>query len=189
MKVLFVCTGNLCRSPMAEGLFRTELRKRRCDEVEASSAGTWAYVGSSATPEAVQVVGQRGADIAGHRSRPLSKDDVDAADLVVVMTSVHKKEILDVAPAARDKMFLIKELAEIRPRPRLGGGLSTLWEGQRPAWRRDLDLDDPIGLPLGAYKRCARLIHEGAELLANILCGPPLPPDLPQSQGAAGPPS
>ena len=174
---------------MAEGLFRIGLRNRRCTEVEVASAGTWAYVGSSATPEAVEVVGQRGADITGHRSRPLSKDDVDAADLVIVMTSVHKKEILDVAPAARDKMFLIKELAEIRPRPRLGGGVSVLWEGQRPAWRRELDLDDPIGLPLGAYKRCARLIHEGTELLANFLCGPPLPADVRQSQGVAGPPS
>jgi protein arginine phosphatase len=172
-----VCTGNLCRSPMAEGLFRMALHDRRCTEVEVASAGTWAYVGSPATSEAAQVVAQRGADISEHRSRPLSKDEVDAADLVVVMTSVHKKEILDVAPAARDKMFLLKELGEISPRPRLGGGLSSLWQGQRPSWRRELDLDDPIGLPLGAYKRCARLIHEGTELLANVLCGPPVPPD------------
>jgi protein-tyrosine-phosphatase len=161
---------------MAEGLFRLGLHRRRCPEVAVASSGTWAYAGSSATPEAAKVVAERGADISLHRSRPSTKEEVEAADVVIVMTSVHKKEILDVAPAARDKIFLIKELAEIQPRPKLGGGLAELWKGQRPSWRRDLDLDDPIGLPLSAYKRCARLIHEGTELLANVLCGPPPPP-------------
>jgi protein arginine phosphatase len=161
---------------MAEGLFRLALANRRCTEVEVASSGTWAYTGSPPTPEAVQVVAERGADISHHASRPLTEPEVAGADLVIAMTSVHRKEILDIAPDARDKVLLIKEIAEIQPRPRLGGGLAVLWTGQRPSWRRDLDLDDPIGLPLGAYKRCARLIHEGTELLANVLCGPPLPP-------------
>ncbi|MDQ4059015.1 MAG: low molecular weight protein arginine phosphatase, partial [Actinomycetota bacterium] len=62
MKVLFVCTGNLCRSPMAESLFRDELRRRGCGGIEVASMGTWGMDGSPATPEAIEAVGALGVD-------------------------------------------------------------------------------------------------------------------------------
>lgn len=160
---------------MAEGLFRVALERRRCTEVEVASSGTWAYTGSAPTPEAAKVAADLGADISLHKSRPLTREEAEEADVVIAMTSVHLKEIADLAPGARGKVFLMKELREIDPRPSLGGGTASLRGGQRPSWRRDLDLDDPIGLPLSAYQRCVGEIHEGTELLANVLCGPPLP--------------
>ena len=161
---------------MAEGLFRVALERRRCTEVEVASAGTWAYAGSAPTPEAAKVAADLGADISSHASRPLVAEEVEESDLVIAMTSVHLKEIADLTPHARDKVFLMKELREIQPRPALGAGAAGLRAGQRPSWRRALDLDDPIGLPLGAYQRCADEIHAATEALANVLCGPPPPP-------------
>ena len=160
---------------MAEGLFRVALERRRCDSVEVASSGTWAYVGSAPTPEAAKVAADLGADISSHRSRALTAEDLEESDVVIAMTSVHLKEIAELSSAARGKVFLIKELREIQPRPALGAGLQALRGGQRPSWRRALDLDDPIGLPLTAYQRCVAQIQEGTELLANVICGPPLP--------------
>jgi protein-tyrosine phosphatase len=160
---------------MAEGLFRVALARRRCSEVEVASSGTWAYSGSSPTREAIEAAADLGADISAYESEPLTAQQVEASDVVVAMTSVHLKEIADHAPGSVEKVFLMKELGELEPPPAPGGGMAALLEGRRPQWRRALDLDDPIGLPLGAYRRCARQIHDGTELLADVLCGPPHP--------------
>ena len=173
-----MCTGNLCRSPMAEGLFRVALDRRACRDVDVESSGTWAYVGSPPTSEGVEVVGRLGGDISMLESRPLDRAQVDDADVVVAMTSVHLREIAETAPGSEHKTYLIKELAEIDPPLQPSGGLAALAAGRRPPWRRALDLDDPIGLPLAAYERCARQISEGVELLADVLCGAaPTSPD------------
>lgn len=175
MNVLMVCTGNLCRSPMAEALLRDTAHSHGCS-MEVSSVGTWAYPGNSATTEAIEVLRARGVDLSGHRSRPLERAALAEADLVIAMTSVHRREILAIAPDVDGKLILMKELVELG----LEGELPDLSEARlqrllgapRPKWRRALDLDDPIGKPIGAYERTVAEIELGIEVLVTALCGP-----------------
>lgn len=171
-----VCTGNLCRSPMAEGMLRHLAQQRGCD-LEVTSSGTWADWGSSATAEAVEVLRSRGIDLSGHQSRGLDPTDLEQADLVVGMTSVHRREILQVAPEAEDKLVLLKELVELALDGELPGSselrLSRLLGAPRPEWHRALDLDDPYGMPVGVYERTLAQIEIAIEVIVSALCGPP----------------
>lgn len=169
-----VCTGNLCRSPMAEGVLRDAALRRGCS-IDVSSVGTWAYPGHEATAEAVEVLRGRGIDISAHRSRPLEPNELADADIVVAMTSVHRREILGMAPEVEGKLILMKELVELAPEGALPDAaearLERLLGASRPKWRRALDLDDPIGKPIGAYERTVAEIELGIEVLVEALCG------------------
>ncbi|HET7463174.1 MAG TPA: low molecular weight protein arginine phosphatase [Longimicrobium sp.] len=87
--ILFVCTGNTCRSPLAEGIARAEIRRRGWKNVEVGSAGLAATDGSPASAEAVTVAGRAGIDLERHRSRPLTPRLVDWADLILGMGASH----------------------------------------------------------------------------------------------------
>jgi protein-tyrosine phosphatase len=177
MKVLFVCTGNLCRSPMAEVLLKDELRNRGCTGVEVVSSGTWGIDGSPATPEAVQAVGELDIDLSSHRARSLDVDEVRTADLVVAMTGVHVREIIQMVPGAEEKVVLLKQLRATKVEPLAADAtpaqrLEALLAGQRPELVRVHDLDDPMGMPVGRYRQTVTELRDGIEHLADVICGP-----------------
>lgn len=111
LNILFVCTGNTCRSPMAEGICKQALAKRlgcRADELPArgivvQSAGTMGYAGGSASPEAVEICRRLGIDIAGHRSQGLSVDLIHPADYIFTMAGHHLEVVRSLSPSGSAK--------------------------------------------------------------------------------------
>lgn len=106
-RILFVCSGNTCRSPLAERLARREAGDRGLDEVEVRSAGTFAGRGAPASSGAVLAARRQGLDLSGHRSTPLGPDLVEWADLVLAMTNAHRRVAADIG--GEEKTALVTE--------------------------------------------------------------------------------
>ena len=127
--VLFVCTGNTCRSPMAEALF---MHRKGELEWEAESAGVFAALGAPASHNAVAACRELEVDLSGHRSQPLTAELVERAELIVTMTESHRFQVLDCFPEVGNRVFLINAF-----------GTSKV-----PA-----DVSDPFGGSLNTYKQ------------------------------------
>lgn len=113
-----VCTGNVCRSPMAERLLVAGLRARFgavADQVVVTSAGTGALVDEAMTPETLALVTGHGGDGAGHRARMLTEPLVAAADLVLAMTRRHRSAVVTLHPPAMRRTFTLREAARLAP--------------------------------------------------------------------------
>jgi protein-tyrosine phosphatase len=184
--VLLVCTGNVCRSPIAEGFLRAALKRRLGDGIPAvASAGTAGWEGSRAMPEAVRAAGERGVDITGHVARRVTRADVFDADLVVCMAAEHRDTLVDAMPEAEAKCFTLKELVRLlealESQPP-DGDRALRTQVARAAEARaggfagnpyDEDIVDPLGLPLESYRAIAWELDEWTGRLADRLAGEP----------------
>lgn len=103
--LLFVCTGNTCRSPMAEALARQALEERGVEDVKVASAGTSAWDGSPASEEVPQVLAEIGVELGDHASSPLTPERVEWADLILVMNVRHRMAVE--AMGGGDKVALV----------------------------------------------------------------------------------
>jgi len=129
--VLFVCTGNTCRSPMAEGALKTLLEKQRPGKYEVISAGTMGAAGYPATLYAIEAARIWDADISKHESQPLTEDLIERADLIFGMTPEHVDAVVRLNREAADRTFLLSSF----PRP----------------GRKGERIEDPIGQSLDRY--------------------------------------
>ena len=111
MRILFVCTGNTCRSPMAEELLRCMAKELELDDLEVQSAGTDARSGDYASFGACNVIAARGGDLFGHTARLLTRGRIEDADLILTMSQAHKEKVIDLCAEAKDKTFTLLSYA------------------------------------------------------------------------------
>ncbi len=146
-KILFVCTANQCRSPMAEVLFRRKLAQAGIEpDWTVSSAGAWAMEAEPATADAQQVAAEHGLDLSQHRSRSVEALDLDGFDLILVMTAGHLEALRTEFPEVGDR---VERLAAMAGPP--------------------YDVADPVGAGLEAYRETwaelERLIDQGFDAI------------------------
>jgi protein-tyrosine phosphatase len=135
--ILFVCIGNICRSPMAEGLFKAQLNKINSIKFfVVGSAGLHALVGRPAAEESQEIMCNIGIDITQHRAKQLSPEMVTSSDLILVMEKLQKREIELLFPHARGKVHLLGK-----------------WS--------NFEVPDPYNKPLQAFSNCLELFEQG----------------------------
>ena len=109
--ILFVCTANIARSPMAEAIFNEKMIEMGLtDRYHAESAGTWAVDGVPAPEDGLRVMQVRGLDTSAHRSRVVNKGIIDSADLILTMEAGHKEALQIEFPEHHDKVWMISEV-------------------------------------------------------------------------------
>lgn len=151
--ILLVCTGNSCRSIMAEGLFKKYLKDSGKGDIEVASAGIMALDGFPPTDETVEVMKGEGVDVSGYRSKRLTAEHIKKSGLVLVMEGIHKAFILRMDPAVEDKTYLLKNyMANDKRKYPEGAGVP-----------------DPIGRPIDFYKLSLEIIKEEAHRIVALL--------------------
>ena len=156
--VLFVCTGNICRSPTAEALARRELARYPGVPLEVSSAGSHALEGNPAASRSMLAASTRGASLERHFARELTRRRVRSAGLILCMAAEHRPFVLSYDRSAANRTFLLATFARVAGEWDWLAGSPAELVALAAEHARELDgddVDDPLGHPAEAYAACA----------------------------------
>lgn len=148
MNILFVCTGNTCRSPMAEYFARKYIEDNNLENFKVASAGINAATGQNASKEAIEVMKEKGIDITDHKSKMLMEEDLQENDKVLTMTNSHKEVIQDMYDY--DNVYTLKHF------------VNTC---------EDCDILDPYGFEVDKYRETRDEIEDAVKKLLDKLSG------------------
>ncbi|MDH6112809.1 protein-tyrosine phosphatase [Kitasatospora sp. MAP12-15] len=197
-RILFVCTGNVCRSPIAERLTRHELdarlSERLAGRVVVESAGTWGHEGAPMEAHAATVLGEYGVDSGGFAGRELLDEHVVDADLVLTFTLDHRAQVISMGHAAGLRTFTLLEFTRLvrsidpatLPDPRDGADVTeraralvraaAALRGWLLAASPEADeVVDPYGAPIGMFRNCGEEIFDALDPVVTALTGVPAP--------------
>lgn len=138
-RIMFICTGNICRSAMADGLMK-KLAKDNNKEIEVYSCGIFAEDGDMPTFNAIEAIKEYDVDLKLHRATNIRNSKIEDMDIILCATVSHKNNVINMYPNLKDKIFTIKEYADYD--------------------KNDLDIPDPWGYDIETYRFCASTISK-----------------------------
>jgi protein-tyrosine phosphatase len=146
--ILFVCTGNICRSPIAEYLLRKELSQLQVSGIEIQSAGLLELGARPADPEMVSISKEHDVDLTSHHSRQITLQMLSNADIVFVMETGHQKALTNLNPEDKGKVFLLSIFDYIH---------------------NGININDPLGTTPQKYKYCFSRVYDSIRKLSQLL--------------------
>lgn len=146
MKIMFICTGNICRSAMAHKMLESKIKELN-KNIEVYSCGTYAENGDIPTEEAIDVLKKNyHIDLTGHRATNIYSSEIEKMDIILCATTAHKAKIINMYPMLKDKIFTIKEYA---------------------GYIEDINISDPWGCDYKTYVQCAAEINNCIDKIIN----------------------
>ncbi len=147
--ILFVCTGNTCRSVIAEAIFKKMMRDNKRFDVEVFSAGVMTLSGIGVSQNTKDVLAREGINASGHVAREVNREMLQKSDLILVMERLHEEAVLKLAPEVKNRVFLLREFAKID--------------------ENNLDIIDPMGKSPDFYEKTFTSIKEASERVSKLI--------------------